>query len=80
MRESGLRGPNLSSSSQKEDDGALARELEKKPKKDPNKPKNAPKKGAETVIYSAPAKDDSQTIVMGVNAVEYDGSEIDGPV
>merc|ERR1712232_1101831 len=27
------------------------------------------------VIYSAPAKDDSQTIVMGVNQEEYDGSE-----
>merc|ERR1739844_878666 len=31
--------------------------------------------GAKKVIYSAPAKDDSQTIVMGVNAGEYDGSE-----
>merc|ERR1712071_53099 len=31
--------------------------------------------GAKKVIYSAPAKDDSQTIVMGVNANEYDGSE-----
>jgi len=31
--------------------------------------------GAKKVIYSAPAKDDSQTIVMGVNAEEYDGSE-----
>jgi len=31
--------------------------------------------GAKKVIYSAPAKDDSQTIVMGVNADEYDGSE-----
>lgn len=27
------------------------------------------------MIYSAPAKDDSQTIVMGVNQEEYDGSE-----
>merc|ERR1711997_460293 len=27
------------------------------------------------VIYSAPAKDDSQTIVVGVNEDEYDGSE-----
>merc|ERR1712032_828731 len=32
-------------------------------------------RGAKKVIYSAPAKDDSQTIVMGVNADEYDGSE-----
>merc|ERR1719396_76339 len=31
--------------------------------------------GAKKVIYSAPAKDDSQTIVMGVNQAEYDGSE-----
>ena len=31
--------------------------------------------GAKKVIYSAPAKDDSQTIVMGVNQGEYDGSE-----
>jgi glyceraldehyde 3-phosphate dehydrogenase len=31
--------------------------------------------GAKKVIYSAPAKDDSQTIVMGVNQHEYDGSE-----
>jgi len=31
--------------------------------------------GAKKVIYSAPAKDDSQTIVMGVNTEEYDGSE-----
>ncbi len=31
--------------------------------------------GAKKVIYSAPAKDDSQTIVMGVNADAYDGSE-----
>jgi len=31
--------------------------------------------GAKKVIYSAPAKDDSQMIVMGVNADEYDGSE-----
>merc|ERR1712024_249025 len=31
--------------------------------------------GAKKVIYSAPAKDDSQTIVMGVNDEEYDGSE-----
>jgi glyceraldehyde 3-phosphate dehydrogenase len=31
--------------------------------------------GAKKVIYSAPAKDDSQTIVMGVNADEYDGTE-----
>lgn len=31
--------------------------------------------GAKKVIYSAPAKDDSQTIVMGVNQQEYDGSE-----
>merc|ERR1711906_29837 len=31
--------------------------------------------GAKKVVYSAPAKDDSQTIVMGVNANEYDGSE-----
>jgi len=31
--------------------------------------------GAKKVIYSAPAKDDSQTIVMGVNEAEYDGSE-----
>jgi len=31
--------------------------------------------GAKKVIYSAPAKDDSQTIVMGVNADLYDGSE-----
>jgi glyceraldehyde 3-phosphate dehydrogenase len=31
--------------------------------------------GAKKVIYSAPAKDDSLTIVMGVNADMYDGSE-----
>jgi len=31
--------------------------------------------GAKKVIYSAPAKDDSLTIVMGVNAEEYDGKE-----
>jgi glyceraldehyde 3-phosphate dehydrogenase len=31
--------------------------------------------GAKKVIYSAPAKDDSQTIVMGVNQDEYDGSK-----
>jgi len=31
--------------------------------------------GAKKVIYSAPAKDDSQTIVMGVNEEQYDGSE-----
>jgi len=31
--------------------------------------------GAKKIIYSAPAKDDSQTIVMGVNEGEYDGSE-----
>merc|ERR1712029_1103043 len=31
--------------------------------------------GAKKVIYSAPAKDDSQTIVMGVNVEEYDGSD-----
>merc|ERR1711906_98676 len=31
--------------------------------------------GAKKVVYSAPAKDDSRTIVMGVNANEYDGSE-----
>merc|ERR1719343_1828225 len=31
--------------------------------------------GAKKVIYSAPAKDDSQTIVVGVNDEEYDGSE-----
>jgi len=31
--------------------------------------------GAKKVVYSAPAKDDSQVIVMGVNADEYDGSE-----
>merc|ERR1711878_172577 len=31
--------------------------------------------GAKKVIYSAPAKDDSQTIVVGVNEGEYDGSE-----
>merc|ERR1711865_1230399 len=31
--------------------------------------------GAKKVIYSAPAKYDSQTIVMGVNEAEYDGSE-----
>jgi glyceraldehyde 3-phosphate dehydrogenase len=31
--------------------------------------------GAKKVIYSAPAKDDSLTIVMGVNAEIYDGSE-----
>jgi len=31
--------------------------------------------GAKKVVYSAPAKDDSQTIVMGVNQNEYDGSE-----
>merc|ERR1712160_40515 len=31
--------------------------------------------GAKKVIYSAPGKDDTQTIVMGVNEGEYDGSE-----
>jgi len=31
--------------------------------------------GAKKVIYSAPAKDDSLTIVMGVNEELYDGSE-----
>lgn len=31
--------------------------------------------GAKKVIYSAPAKDDSLTIVMGVNQDMYDGSE-----
>lgn len=31
--------------------------------------------GAKKVIFSAPAKDDSQTIVMGVNENDYDGSE-----
>ena len=31
--------------------------------------------GAKKVIYSAPAKDDSLTIVMGVNQEVYDGSE-----
>jgi glyceraldehyde 3-phosphate dehydrogenase len=31
--------------------------------------------GAKKVVYSAPAKDDSQVIVMGVNTEEYDGSE-----
>merc|ERR1712071_652304 len=31
--------------------------------------------GAKRVIYSAPAKDDSQTIVMGVNQEEYTGAE-----
>jgi len=31
--------------------------------------------GAKKVIYSAPAKDDSQTVVMGVNQGDYDGSE-----
>jgi len=31
--------------------------------------------GAKKVIYSAPAKDDSLTIVMGVNEEMYDGSE-----
>jgi len=31
--------------------------------------------GAKKVVYSAPAKDDSQTIVMGVNQGDYDGSE-----
>merc|ERR1719506_2592104 len=31
--------------------------------------------GAKKVIYFAPAKDDSQTIVMGVNQGEYDGPE-----
>merc|ERR1712086_231148 len=31
--------------------------------------------GAKKVVYSAPAKDDSQTIVMGVNQEIYDGSE-----
>jgi glyceraldehyde 3-phosphate dehydrogenase len=31
--------------------------------------------GAKKVIYSAPGKDDTQTIVMGVNQQEYDGSE-----
>jgi len=32
--------------------------------------------GAKKVIYSAPAKDDSQTIVMGVNQEEYDDLRI----
>jgi len=31
--------------------------------------------GAKKVIYSAPAKDDSLTVVMGVNNEAYDGSE-----
>merc|ERR1712238_378089 len=31
--------------------------------------------GAKKVVYSAPGKDDTQTIVMGVNQGEYDGSE-----
>lgn len=31
--------------------------------------------GAKKVIYSAPAKDDSLTVVMGVNQGDYDGSE-----
>jgi glyceraldehyde 3-phosphate dehydrogenase len=31
--------------------------------------------GAKKVVSSAPAKDDSQVVVMGVNAHEYDGSE-----
>jgi glyceraldehyde 3-phosphate dehydrogenase len=31
--------------------------------------------GAKKVIYSAPAKDDSLTVVMGVNQEAYDGSE-----
>merc|ERR1712106_676925 len=31
--------------------------------------------GAKKVVYSAPGKDDTQTIVMGVNENEYDGSE-----
>merc|ERR1739845_127154 len=31
--------------------------------------------GAKKVIYSAPGKDDTQTIVLGVNHGEYDGSE-----
>ena len=31
--------------------------------------------GAKKVIYSAPAKDDSLTVVMGVNQEDYDGSE-----
>merc|ERR1712151_927697 len=31
--------------------------------------------GAKKVIHSAPAKGDSQTIVVGVNTEEYDGSE-----
>lgn len=31
--------------------------------------------GAKKVIYSAPGKDDSQMIVMGVNEDDYDGSE-----
>lgn len=31
--------------------------------------------GAKKVIYSAPAKDDSLTVVMGVNPEMYDGSE-----
>lgn len=31
--------------------------------------------GAKKVIYSAPAKDDSLTVVMGVNQDDYDGSE-----
>jgi len=31
--------------------------------------------GAKKVVYSAPAKDDSQVVVMGVNDEEYDGSE-----
>merc|ERR1712194_282860 len=31
--------------------------------------------GAKKVIYSAPAKDDSQMVVVGVNDEEYDGTE-----
>jgi glyceraldehyde 3-phosphate dehydrogenase len=31
--------------------------------------------GAKKVIYSAPAKDDSLTVVMGVNQGDYDGTE-----
>merc|ERR1712160_222205 len=31
--------------------------------------------GAKKVVYSAPGKDDTQTIVMGVNQDQYDGSE-----
>ena len=31
--------------------------------------------GAKKVVSSAPAKDDSQVVVMGVNAYEYDSSE-----